>query len=162
MTEQIEGVLIGAGLAFIGVIVAQIRAFIMDLRQREEQRRIYRRQKYEEFCDVFTEALGWMVHFHGAKTSQELWSLEPHHAMRRLITLSILYFPALKKLTIEFVNGCGAYHSWALIHFVENGTSIGEQIVKVPDFEAQMKLLFAQKNCLEEAIQENAPKYVNA
>jgi hypothetical protein len=103
------GVLVGGGIHFVGMC--------FDRKWKKEQNLA---DRYEEYLHCLNGSLLWFQRVGGASTSSEM-NDEPHSSdARKMVTLSILYFPELKEKSTEFLNLLISYRFLLIDYFDES------------------------------------------
>lgn len=158
--SSILPLIIGPIAALAGVLIGLLFSAKMAKTEREHQRKVLLRGKYEELAFYLSESV---LHFQKLLTSSttlDLFLRSRPALAQKVDILARLYFPELKVLSDDYLYAVGSFQNSLAENYTPNSSlSVGEQgsssrAVK----EAQEKVMFA-KHTLDEAIDKYADKY---
>lgn len=149
-------VAIGAILGLCGVFVAQLVAMIQSRLDRQHQRRVLLRTKYEEFANHVTDSF---VELRDTLTAHRFLAsnMQPL-AARRAYALSLLYFPLLRDAAHDYLQSLTNLYMAQIENFQANQTESQSD----PETSAAYAQVRAARVNLDDAIRRHAHNYVAA
>ena len=163
--ESLPDVAIGATIALCGVLVAQLVAMIQSRLDREHQKHILLRTKYEELADQLNESIFWANQILKATTFDELHVHSQPTPARRAYMLTLLYFPLLKKHAEYYVEVSVSFQNVLVSQFRPlGGVTAGAQAAKhsPTEFQAAGETLRAAREMFDSEIEKLAYVYIKA
>jgi len=160
--QTIDGILIGGAIATFGIGIAALIQFADHCFERAQRKKEIRRQKYEEMGIFYAECLEWYQKLAVCKSSEDiLINGFPSSDTRKMVMLSIIYFPEIVPYATNFANAMGAFHNWAN-KLTDGKTILGELIAKSPEKESEVEKFSIAKNAFDESILRYSKKYNGA
>jgi len=152
--------IIGPAPALSGVIIGLLYSAREKEKEREHQRKILLRSKYEELALALSESVSHVQELLTVGTTLELFSLARPALAQKIDILARLYFPELKNLSDNYLLAiislqdslAEGYDSSLPLKVWEQGTK-SEKVEKAKDN------LLAAKCAFDEAIDRYAEKY---
>jgi hypothetical protein len=95
---------LGGVLALAGTVLGIVGSLASGYLERRNQRKRLLRQRYEEMTACIAATKTWLLHLIQCRTLDQVQQCPPVPEVRRLIVLSLLYFPEFKVKTTEYYN----------------------------------------------------------
>lgn len=160
---DIIALLVGGGLAIAGTVVSQVFGLLVGFLERRNKRRIVQRERFEELADCVAKTLEWFPKLSQCRSIAEFTNCQPPTDARRMVCLSILYFPELKIAVAEYSNGLARFYQWNVDWFNPKvPATIGAQSSMAPDAKEENHRIIVLRQKLDNAIEQAASKYAVA
>lgn len=154
---------IGALIALLGVLVAQLVAMIQARLERQNKREILLRTKYEELGARFLESMKLPHTLMTAESTEDILSLTHQASGNHAHLLALIYFKKLRESTGQYIE---SYSSLCLVaaslHNPDDKRPLGIQVFDKPTYiEARNAHIIARDN-LQEQIERHADTYAKS
>ena len=93
--------IISASSAILGAVITQITTYLISKSELKEKRKIFLREKYEEFTNQIIESEIWLINL--LKERDRLEVVNYPSSAKSANSLSLIYFPELKIKTAIYV-----------------------------------------------------------
>jgi hypothetical protein len=110
MAEDASALWIGGGLALAGTALGLVGSLVAGWLERKNQRDRLLRERYEEMTQAIAATLPWFARLAACRNLDEVRLCPPPAESRRLVILSLVYFPEFKDVVAE-------YHNELIEHF---------------------------------------------
>ena len=165
MENELLIAIVAASSALGGVAISQGFSLLQSYFDREHQRRILLRTKYEELANHLNDSIVWANELLRVTTFKELHARTQPIAARRAYTLALLYFPRLKMHAERYVAASIAFQNVLVENFrpLDNVTA-GAQAAKhsIQTFNAAGEHFRSAREAFDHQIQECANVYIAA
>lgn len=165
MDKEFLIAVVAASSALGGVVISQGFSLLHSYFDREHQRKVLLRTKYEELANHLNDSIVWANELQRVTTFEELHARAQPIAARRAYTLALLYFPLLKTHAERYVAASIAFQNAIVEHFrpLDNVTA-GAQAAKhnIQTFNAAGERFRSAREAFDHQIQECAHAYIAA
>jgi hypothetical protein len=107
-------VLLGAGIAFAGVVLKEITSFVKKHLATSKGKRTFYRKKCEYLAQCMTECSAWTLQLSLCHTYEDVRQCHFPKEASIAVALTSLYFPSLADAAAIYSNSLLAYYSWLL------------------------------------------------
>lgn len=164
MTQEIKIAIIAALSAILGALISQVTTFLISYFDKEHQKKLFQRQKYEEMAMLFFDSLGWMSKVVSCTNEKDLRELSHNFEARKALSLCQLYFPEeLANSANNYLCAQQSYYAEIFRCYDESDKQIltagGQASTKNPKVKEAKDHLFTEKVIFENLIVSNAQKY---
>ena len=157
---------IGALIALLGVLVAQLVSMLQARIDRQNKREILLRTKYEEFGQHFLESTEMPGRLLKCTTREEIQGVLHQSAANQAQLLALIYFPPLRepirRYMVSYQHLClvvaGIYYNSQNTE----GKTIGKIVSTVSDYKEASSTHKMEKENLASEIEKYAPKYAKS
>lgn len=160
-------VLIGGALALAGVIVSQIFGLFSGWLERRYQRDVRRRERLEAMADAISATITWSQDLLGCRTMEQIGAHQVPPEAQRILTLALLYFPALREPATSYLNSLVDLHQVAIQCYqrderVTIGALMAMAIERQPELSQIQEKPMVFRQQLDDAIATEAKRYAHA
>jgi len=155
---------IGAALALLGVLVAQLVSMIQARLERQNKREILLRTKYEELGQHFLSSTEMPGHLLKCTCHAEILEVTHQSAANNAQLLALIYFPPLRKPIERYVSSYGNLCLVAtnLYYQQPEGKMVGEVIYNNPDYQVAKMAHITDREDLATQIESHAATYAKS
>ena len=160
---SIASQLIGPVSALAGVLLGLLFSARMAKSEREHQRKVLLRSKYEELAHALSESVSNIQTLINADTNRELFLRARPALAQKIDTLAQLYFPELRGFSTDYLDSIVALQcSLSENYDNRSNLSVGEQGAKSEAVKISQEKVMNSKYALDDAIEKYAHKYATS
>ncbi|MDP3297072.1 MAG: hypothetical protein Q8N09_05680 [Thermodesulfovibrionia bacterium] len=110
MDEKIGIALLTGGFALAGVALSQAIAMLHAYFERQHQRSILLRTKYEEMTLLFLDSLCWSTDLTSCASPEGIRAIAQATAANKVHMLCSIYFPLLREASGQYLDSCSSFY----------------------------------------------------
>lgn len=161
--SQIPDQVIGALLALLGVLVAQLIAIVQTRLEQNNKRNVLLREKYEELGMHFLDSMKLPHTLMTCANMEQALSLTHQESANSAHLLALLYFPRLTEATGSYIESYASlFVTIASIYDESDARSVGMQVVDNPEYMEASNNHIASRDYLQDQIQDFATTYAKS
>jgi len=154
---------IGALIALLGVLVAQLVAMIQARLERQNKREILLRTKYEELGAHFLDSMKLPHALMTCTSTEDILVLTHQASGNNAHLLALLYFPLLRQATGQYIDSYSALLMTSTsLHNPHDKRPLGMQVFDKPAYIEVRDNHLAARDHLQDQIQIHAPTYAKS
>ena len=155
---------IGALIALLGVLVAQLVSMLQARLERQHKREILLRTKYEEFARHFLASIEMPGRLLTCTTDEEIHSVTQQTDANQAALLALIYFPEFREPMQRYVESYQALCLVASELYIERpqAKSVGLAVHGLSAYQAASQAHMAQRHNIANKIEGYAPKYTKS
>lgn len=155
---------IGALLALLGVLVAQLVAMLQSRLERQHKREILLRTKYEELGQHFLASTDEPTRLLKCKTHEEIQDAILQSEAKQAQLLALIYFPPLRGPLQQYIS---SYQNLCLViaelyYQKPDGQAVGERVFNHPDYQVAKMAHMTAREDLTTQIETHAATYAKS
>lgn len=154
---------IGALLALLGVLVAQLVAMLQARLERQNKREVLLRTKYEELGTHFLDSMELPHTLMTAESTEDILALTHQASGNHAHLLALIYFPKLRESTGRYIDSYSALClAAAELHNPDDKRPLGMQVFDKPPYIEARNTHLAARDYLQEQIEFYADTYAKS
>jgi hypothetical protein len=165
MAEDASSLWIGGGLALAGTALGLVGSLVTGWLERKNQRHRLLRERYEELTACIAAIGPWLHRLGSCRSLDEVKQVHPPLELRRMVILSLIYFPELKQAVALYNNACIQHFHRAVDacgHRWDGIASVGAIIAKMMNEKGEKDTMQELRHILDLEIETHAEKYTKA
>lgn len=154
---------IGAALALLGVLVAQLVAMIQARLERQHKREILLRTKYEELGMCFLASMKLPEALLLCETHEQTLTVLHQTEANKAHLLALVYFPQLRQATGRYIESYSALCASSIsLYDPQDKRVLGMQVFNRPEYIAARNAHLTARDGLQDQIQIHSVTYAKS
>lgn len=163
MSPETQIAVIAACSALAGSGIGAFGSALLPWLDRKQRHREHVRERFEHCAELVNQTVEWVQALQAATTTEELQARSQPMPARRLMALTLVYFPRLQGAAQALLNACVGFQSVIATSYRSHiPASAGAQaLTHMPTpYQTTAAVLLDARQAMDDAIAKHAPQYV--